>query len=134
MQTDSAPFFSICIPQYNRFFHLGLAIETLGSQTFRNFEICISDDNSPDSGEQDIKALCRKLDLKLVYKRQEKNLRYDGNIRAAIGLASGRYCLLHGNDDCLKSADTLQRLYEEIKRHDYPDVVVTNFEDWESVL
>ena len=127
-----SPFFSICIPQYNRFSHLKLAISALGAQIFKDFEICISDDNSPEAGEDEIKALCRKLDLKLVYQRQERNLRYDGNLRAAIGLASGRYCLLHGNDDCLKSADTLQRLHDEIKRHDYPDVVVTNFEDWES--
>ena len=124
------PFFSICIPQHNRVPYLLEAIRVVGEQTFRNFEICISDDHSPERGEQAVADLCREADLNLVYIRQKTNVRYDGNLRAAIGLARGRYCLLHGNDDCLASPDTLQRLYEVIEEHGFPEVIVTNFEDW----
>jgi hypothetical protein len=39
---------------------------------------------------------------------------------------------LHGNDDCLKGDDALEKLYREIVRHDYPAVVIPNFEDWQT--
>jgi hypothetical protein len=58
------------------------------------------------------------------------NLRYDGNLRSAIGLASGRYVILMGNDDCLAGPDTLQRLHDIIIQHPNAGVVVTNFADW----
>ncbi|MDB9482187.1 glycosyltransferase, partial [Dolichospermum circinale CS-537/05] len=40
------PFFSICIPQYNRTSFLIEACKVLAQQTFKNFEVCISDDQS----------------------------------------------------------------------------------------
>jgi len=39
-----APLFSICIPQHNRTSFLIEACKSLQSQTFTDFEICISDD------------------------------------------------------------------------------------------
>ena len=45
-------------------------------------------------------------------KRQERNQRYsDGNLRASIALAQGRYCWLMGNDDALASPDVLYDLH-----------------------
>lgn len=129
---NSNPFFSICIPQYNRTAFLIEACKVLASQTFTNFEVCISDDQSDDGKEQDLIDYLEKSGLSFVYRKQEKNLRYDGNIRGAIALAQGKYCLLHGNDDCLVSDSTLQDLYEQIIRYQNPAVIVTNFEDWET--
>ncbi|KYC36864.1 family 2 glycosyl transferase [Scytonema hofmannii PCC 7110] len=124
------PFFSICIPQYNRTSFLIEACKVLASQTFKNFEVCISDDRSNDGREQELIDYLQNSGFSFVYQRQEKNLRYDGNIRASIALARGRYCLLHGNDDCLASTTTLDLLYEEIEKYDSVGVVIPNFEDW----
>jgi len=48
------PFFSICIPQYNRTEFLIEACKSLAGQTFKNFEVCISDDCSTDGMEQEL--------------------------------------------------------------------------------
>lgn len=125
-------FFSVCIPQYNRTSFLVEALKALSSQTFKDFEVCISDDASNDDRHEELQAFLEASGLKYTYVRQQRSLRYDGNLRASIGLARGRYCLLHGNDDCLKGDDVLAKLYQAIAQHDYPVAVIPNFEDWQS--
>jgi glycosyltransferase involved in cell wall biosynthesis len=126
------PFFSICIPQYNRTSFLIEACKVLAQQTFKNFEVCISDDQSNDGREQELIAYLQNSGLSFIYKRQEKNLRYDGNIRGSIALAKGAYCFLHGNDDCLASSTTLEEIYQEMQKYDSPGVIITNYEDWQT--
>ena len=50
------PYFSICIPQHNRTSFLIEALRTLDRQTFRDFEVCISDDASTDGREADLRV------------------------------------------------------------------------------
>jgi glycosyltransferase involved in cell wall biosynthesis len=124
-------FFSVCIPQYNRTSFLIEAIKALMRQSFNDFEVCISDDASNDGRHEALQAFLASSGLKYTYVRQAASLRYDANLRASMRLAQGRYCLLHGNDDCLKD-DALAKLYGEIVQHDFPAVVIPNFEDWQS--
>ena len=122
-----APFFSICVPQHNRTAFLIKACQALARQRFRDFEICISDDVSTDGREGELTAYLEGSGLRYRYARQQRNLRYDGNIRAAIALAKGRYCLLHGNDDALADELVLETLHRELTLHDLPEVAITNF-------
>ena len=124
------PFFSICIPQYNRTSFLIEACKTLAEQTFKNFEVCISDDCSTDGKEEQLLEYLRQSGLSFVYHRQEHNLKYDGNLRASIGLSQGRYCFLLGNDDALNSPTVLQELYEDMQRIPPFGAVITNFEEF----
>jgi glycosyltransferase involved in cell wall biosynthesis len=128
--TVTAPFFSICIPQYNRTSFLIEACKVLAQQTCQDFEICISDDQSTDGRAQELIDYLQQSGLSFIYKRQAQNQRYDGNIRASIDLAQGKYCLLHGNDDCLASETTLAQLAQAIQQNNFPAVITTNFEDW----
>jgi hypothetical protein len=129
-QTRSDPFFSVCIPQFDRTDHLLFALDTLRHQSSRDFEICISDDASPEGRHQEIILFLEDSGLDFVYRVNPTNLRYDGNLRSAISLARGRYCFLHGNDDCLSSKDTLLHLRTRLETSNYPAVVITNFEDF----
>lgn len=131
-QHIDAPYFSICIPQHNRTSFLLEALRVLAAQRFRDFEICIADDQSTDGREMEIVDFLRASGLAFAYRTNGRNLRYDGNLRAALSLARGRYCLLHGNDDCLKDEDTLQRLHDLLESRGRPTVALTNFEDWTS--
>src|SRR5688572_13243216 len=124
------PFFSICIPQHNRTAFLIEACRSLAAQTFREFEVCISDDCSTDGKEQELLDFLKQSGLSFVYQRQEENLRYDGNLRASIALSRGHYCFLLGNDDALASPDTLQEIHDEIEQAGEASVVITNFEDF----
>ena len=88
------PFFSICIPQYNRTSFLIEACRRLKTQTFDDFEVCISDDRPTDGREEELKATSDRLGLRYSYYVEEKNPPYDANLLRAIELASGRYCIL----------------------------------------
>ena len=124
---DNSPFFSICIPQYNRTSFLIEALRVLEKQTFKDFEVCISDDCSPDGRQSEVQQVLHTLNLRHVYLQQAKNLRYDGNLRAAISLATGTYCLLMGNDDCLADENALARLHELIASEENVGAVITNY-------
>jgi hypothetical protein len=126
------PFFSICIPQHNRTSFLIEACRHLKLQTCQDFEICISDDCSTDGRDEELQQFLRESQISFVYCRQEKNRRYDGNLRAAIGLASGEYCILMGNDDCLAEDTTLESLRAMLTKHPQTGVAITNFKAFSS--
>lgn len=125
------PFFSICIPQYNRTSFLIEACRRLRTQTFDDFEVCISDDRSTDGREEELKAALDGLGLRYTYDGQEKNSRYDANLRSAIGLASGRYCILMGNDDCLATPTTLAEIHAVLSSNGKIGVAITNYRDFD---
>lgn len=124
------PFFSICIPQYNRTSFLIETCKTIASQTFRDFEICISDDCSTDGREEELLNFLKMSSLSFIYKKQDNNVRYDANLRSAIALASGKFCFLLGNDDALASTIILEELYATIQRFKAVGVIITNYEDF----
>jgi hypothetical protein len=124
------PFFSVCIPQYGRTDFLLVAIASLSRQQFRDFEICISDDRSPDGRQEEITAALASAGLGYRFEVQKKNRRYDANLRTAIGLAGGRYCFLLGNDDALINEHALGRFHDLIEEYGPCGVVVSNFQDY----
>lgn len=126
------PFFSVCIPQHNRTSFLLAVCRSLDEQVFRDFEVCISDDRSTDGRQEELLDFLHASTLSFVYRRLERNLRYDGNLKSAIDLASAPYCFLLGNDDALESPTTLGQLRDVIIAGPEPSVVLTNFEDFTS--
>jgi hypothetical protein len=128
------PFFSICIPQYNRTDFLMKACSTFTGQSFDDFEVCISDDCSNDNRQNDLLHFLRDSGLTFVYAKREKNLRYDGNLRSAIELSLGEYVWLMGNDDGLSEPDVLERVRDEIGRHQGIAAVITNYRELSSGL
>lgn len=124
------PFFSICIPQYNRTSFLLEALRSLAGQSFGDFEVCISDDRSTDGREAELIRFLEGTGLSFIYRKRSSNGRYDSNLRAAIALARGRYCLLMGNDDALATPTTLDELSAEIRKHGRIGVALSNFEDF----
>ena len=122
-------FFSVCIPQYNRTSFLLEALRSLESQTFRGFEVCISDDNSLDGREREILGFLGNSSLNFVYRKQKKNTGYDGNLRASLELAQGRYSFLLGNDDALAFSSVLAEMADQIRRFGNPGVVITNYRE-----
>jgi glycosyltransferase involved in cell wall biosynthesis len=122
--------FSICIPQYNRTSFLVEACKSIASQTFRDIEICISDDCSTDGRSDELLTFLKQADIPFRYLRQSFNLRYDGNLRAAIGLATGRFCFLLGNDDALASPSVLEEVHDQTLVEPSGGVIITNYEDY----
>jgi glycosyltransferase involved in cell wall biosynthesis len=123
------PLFSVCIPQFNRSSFLLQSLNRLQEQTGADFEVCISDGGSTDGRAQEIVGFLRNSGISYQYEVQKKPAPYDQNLRAAIGLASGRYCFLLGNDDMLAAKMTLQHVGQIVETHRFPEVVVTNYRE-----
>ena len=125
------PLFSICIPQYRRPKHLIAALKSLCTQQYKNFEVCISDDGSPVVEYQEVLCFLKETRLNWRMIRGDGGDRYDVNLRNAIEMARGRYCFLLGNDDALAENDTLSFLVKEIHHYNYPEAIITNYQNWE---
>jgi hypothetical protein len=121
------PYFSICIPQYNRTSFLMEAVRSYAAQSFRDFELCISDGGSNDGRIDELESFLEESGLRYRFSRSEFNKRYDENLRSAIALSSGRYLLLMGNDDAFADNDCLQDLHDTMERFPNAVVAITNY-------
>jgi glycosyltransferase involved in cell wall biosynthesis len=128
-KNQTAPVFSICVPQFNRTSFLIEACKSLIHQTFRSFELCIADDRSTDSREDELISFLISSGLEFTYGKQITNRRYDGNLRSAIALARGEFVFLLGNDDRLAEVDTLDRINDYLKLAGPAQVIITNYKE-----
>lgn len=62
------PYFTVCIPAYNRAYILDRCLESLINQTFKDFEVILVDDGSTDSTEDLVQAYQKQLDLHYIKK------------------------------------------------------------------
>ncbi len=121
------PFLSICIPQYSRFPFLLRQLEILHTQKYRDFEVCIADDQSPEKGDQRIRGFLEACQIPYRYEINPVNLRYDGNLRAAIDLAKGKYVLLMGNDDALADESSLELIAAQLQAASKAGALLANY-------
>ncbi len=90
------PKVTIGVPTYNRAAHLGHALAQILGQDFRDIEVIVSDDASTDSTPDVVRNF---RDQRLVYRRNESNLRIPGNLNAVLERAKGEYIIfLHDHD------------------------------------
>lgn len=111
MNEFSAPMFSILIPAYNRPELLEKTIRSIFQSTYRNFELIISNDLSENSNK--ISQLFSNLETDFVYFffDQTINLGSAKNKNFLLSKASGKFCILIGDDDILlpNSLETLAK-------------------------
>jgi glycosyltransferase involved in cell wall biosynthesis len=127
---SAKPFLSICVPQYNRTSFLLAACRSIAAQEFRDFELCISDDRSTDGRAAELIEYLRSSGIPFVWERQERNRRYDGNLRSALALARGEYCFLLGNDDALVGPSALATVASALRACPDCAVAISNYEDF----
>jgi abequosyltransferase len=117
------PKISVCIPAYNRSKELGALLDTIVKQEFKDFEIVICEDCSPE--RVSIRALVTDYSARygnlINYKENKFNLGYDGNLRNLVAQAHGEYCFFMGNDD-LMCPRSLVIVAEALGHH--PDIGV----------
>ena len=122
---------SICIPQYNRSRYLLAVLDSILVQDYKEIEVTISDDASKDDSEILIPSYIAKnahrLSGGIKYVRQQKNLGYDGNLRAAMSLATGDYIFILGNDDGLAFPDSISKLAAILEKFGRPEAAFSNF-------
>jgi len=106
------PLISVGMPVYNGEAYLRDALDSLLSQTFRNFELIISDNASLDTTE----AICREYagsDSRIRYIRQIENLGAAANFQFVLNQSTSEYFMWAAADD-LQEDTFLQELYDVI--------------------
>ena len=97
---QNAPLISVIMPTYNTpEKYLRLAVESVISQAYQNWELCIADDASSDPLVAQTLAHYAQLDSRIRYVVREKNGHISAATNSALELARGEYIALLDHDD-----------------------------------
>lgn len=120
--------FSVCIPAFNRSCVLSELLMSIIKQRYKNYEIVIVEDCSPER-EEIRKVVEKYAELNpgfIKYVENETNIGYDANIRKLIEVSSGEYVVLFGNDDVMAES-CLDVLNEIINRYGDVGLIVRSY-------
>lgn len=92
------PLVSVVMPVFNAESHLEAALESVSSQTYKNWELILIDDASTDQSA-DILGRWAQLDKRIRVLRNQRNLGLGGAIDVGMRAAQGRYVARMDADD-----------------------------------
>lgn len=101
---------SICIPAYKRIEYLQKLLDSIDIQSFRDFQVVITD----DSNDSSVKDLVEKYQQKffITYQKNPNQLGTPENWNEAIRKAKGEWIKLMHDDDWFSEKDSLKDYYE----------------------
>lgn len=107
---------SICIPTYKGTEIVGATIDTILAQTYKNFEIIISNDSPSDHLElKKLLASYKDKRIKAFYNKENKG--YPLNLRGCVKETTGEILFLMGQDDLILDNDHFKNVIEIFKSH-----------------
>ncbi len=105
------PEFSIIVPVYNRIDEVRDLLESLASQSLKNFELVIVEDGSTDRCEEVVDGYRNRLDIKYFYKSNEgRSIARNYGMERAVG----RYFIFF-DSDCVIPHDYFEKLTSALK-------------------
>ena len=107
--------FSIIIPVYNVEKYIAKCMESLVNQSFRDYELIIVDDESPDGSMSIVETYQKKYPEKIRIIHQ-KNTRQGGARNHGVTLALGEYLIFVDSDDYV-STSMLEILDRRLKEN-----------------
>ncbi|MFH1777348.1 MAG: glycosyltransferase family 2 protein, partial [Candidatus Omnitrophota bacterium] len=111
------PLVSIGVPTYNCPQGLRRSLECICSQAYKNLEIIVSDNCSPDpSVEATVREFSEK-DRRIKYFRQEENKGMVFNFQFVISKATGDYFMWLADDDWFEESSYIERCALFLKDH-----------------
>jgi glycosyltransferase involved in cell wall biosynthesis len=112
--SPTGPVVTFVVPCYKLAHFLPECVASILSQTYRDFEVLIMDDCSPDNTAEVANSF---RDPRVRYVRSETNLGNLRNYNKGIGLARGRYVWLISADDRLRRDYVLERYVQLMEAH-----------------
>lgn len=129
MADFATPLVSIGIPTYNRAdSYLGYALRSAVSQTYKNIEIIVSDNCSPDNTESVVKAFD---DPRVRYYRQTKNIGPVKNRHFCLEQSRGDYFVMLLDDDLIDT-DFISTCMDAARTHAEVGVILTGMREIDS--
>lgn len=113
---------TVCILTHKRANYLQIAIERILNQSFKDFDLLIVDDCSPDHTTEIVRSF---NDPRINYVRNETNLGFNANYNKALSLAQSPYILLTHDDDEM-TPTFLAREVAILDQHPKVALVATN--------
>jgi CDP-glycerol glycerophosphotransferase (TagB/SpsB family)/glycosyltransferase involved in cell wall biosynthesis len=117
--------FSVILPVYNVRAYLRECLDSILSQSFRDFEIIAVDDRSPD-GSGEILDEYAQMDARVRVLHLAKNVGLGLAREAGMAEATGDYLLFVDSDD-LVTPGSFAALSERIDATDRPDIVLFDY-------
>lgn len=90
---------SIGMPVYNRPIEMTRALKSILNQSYSNFELIISNDNSPNPEIDNIARKYADTDPRIKYYKQDKSIRTVENFHFVLKQAKGKYFMWLADDD-----------------------------------
>lgn len=115
---------SVLIPTYNRDYIIRNALQSVLSQSYRDFELLVIDDGSSDNTRAIVESF---RDDKVRYLRHDRNRGCSAAYNTGISAAAGQLVGFLDSDDIWKP-DYLERQVAFFSRHAEVDVVFTDTE------
>jgi glycosyltransferase involved in cell wall biosynthesis len=109
---------SICIPAYKRVAYLQRLLDSVAIQSFRDFEVILTDDSPGAEVSGLVKQYVDKFPI--IYHKNPAALGTPENWNEAIRRASGKWIKLMHDDDWFTDAGSLQQFADAAQQH--PDV------------
>lgn len=111
---------TVITPTYNRAEYLGNAIDSVLSQTYKDFELIIIDDNQFDSEarKKTEDVLCKYLDPRIKYLKNPRNLGGAAARNRGVDMAKGEYIAFLDDDD-IYLPERLEVQYKKMIENDW---------------
>lgn len=106
---------SVCIPVYNGAEYIGDTLQSLTEQTYKDFEVIVSDNASTDGTDDVVRRFESKFPH-FKYVRNERNLGYTANVARAFSKAGSDFVAIFHADD-VYSSTILERETEVLERN-----------------
>ena len=120
------PLFSVLMPVYNTDERwLRAAIESVRSQLYENWELCIADDHSTEARVGEVLREFQSLDPRIKLECRATNGHISAASNSALALSCGEFVALLDHDDVLPS-HALLAVAHELNRHPDADIVYSD--------
>ncbi len=120
---EEQPLITVLMPTYKGAAYLRKTIDSILKQTFKNFELLIINDCSPDNTDEIISSY---KDPRIRYIKNEHNLGISGSSNLGFSLARGKYIARQDHDD-IAHPKRLQKQFEFMEAHPEVGLCGTGF-------
>ena len=120
------PLVSVLIPCYNCDQYVKEAVKSIIEQSYTNLEILVIDDGSTDNTGNILKELAKE-DTRIVYIKNEKNLKLIATLNKGLDLCKGKYIARMDADD-ISVPTRIEKQVDFLEKHSNIGIVGADIE------